>query len=111
MKPRSLIAGGGLAIAISLVPQSPPQAAIADSPPVCINDPYGIDGQVSEADLNTLAYLAFPQTVQDMRGRFKSPLCFTPVADYYQIEGTGNFVEVFYRGAEAMGYEIWEVQP
>jgi hypothetical protein len=111
MKAKKLVFGGGLAIAISLIPQSPHQAAIADSPPVCANDPYGIDGQLSSEDLNALAHLAFPQVVQDMRGRFKSPLCFTPFADYYLIEGTGSFVEIFYSGVEATGYELWEVQP
>jgi hypothetical protein len=111
MKAKLLMIGAGVAIALPLIPQSPPQAAIADSPPICSNDPYGIDGQVSSEDLNTLAHLAFPQVVQDMRGRFNSPFCFTPFADYYLIEGTGNFVEIFYSDVEATGYELWEVQP
>jgi hypothetical protein len=111
MKAKMLMIGAGVAIALPLIPQSPPQAAIADSPPICANDPYGVDGQLSSQDISDLDYIGFPQTAQDMRGRFGSPWCFTSFADYYRVEGTANFVEVFYSGSAAEGWEVWEVQP
>lgn len=82
----------------------------ADLEPDCAANPYGIDGQLSEQDLNDLFYLGFPQTAGDMRGRFGSPLCFDAIADYYQIEGTNHFIAVDYDGAAAVGWRAWELR-
>jgi hypothetical protein len=108
MKAKLLMFGGGLAIALPLIPQSPPQAAIADLEPNCAASPYGIDGQLSERDLRDLFHIAFPQTVIDMRGRFGSPACFDAVADYYRIENTNHWVAVDYNGTLAENFRLWE---
>jgi hypothetical protein len=81
----------------------------ADLEPDCAANPYGIDGQLSEQDLNALFWIAFPQTAGDMRGRFGSPLCFDAIADYYQVAGTNHFIAVNYEGAAATGWRAWEV--
>jgi hypothetical protein len=109
MKAKLLIVGGVVAIAPPLISQPLSQAAIADASPPCANDPYGVDGQLSSVDVNDLDYIGFPQTVQDMRGRFGSPWCLTAGADYYKVEGSADFVEVYYSGAFATDWDIWEV--
>jgi hypothetical protein len=119
MKAKTLVVGGVLALArlsagiaivsTPFIPPAPLQAAIADLEPNCAASPYGIDGQLSEQDLRDLFYVAFPQTAQDMRGRFGSPTCFDAVADYYQVEGTTHWVAVDFSGNQAIGWRAWEV--
>jgi hypothetical protein len=109
MKAKILIVGGVAIAALLALLLSPPSQVRADLEPDCAANPYGIDGQLSEQDLKDLFYIAFPQTEQDMRGRFGSPLCFNAIADYYQIEGTHHFVAVNYKGASATGWRAWEV--
>jgi hypothetical protein len=109
MKAKILIVGGmALSIPFLLHPQT---AALGELMPNCAANPYGIDGQLSEQDLNGLFYIAFPQTAPDMRGRFGSPACFDRNADYYRVEGTDHFVAVDYDGASATGWRAWGVAP
>ena len=117
MKAKILLLGG-VAIAAASIPLIFLTSLVrADLEPDCAANPYGIDGQLSEQDLNDLSYIAFPQTAGDMRGRFGSPLCFDArcfadtarVADYYQIEGTDHFIAVDYEGAAALNWRAWEL--
>lgn len=78
--------------------------------PSCAEQPYGVDGQWSEQDLNNLFYIAFPQTYQDMKGTFGFPFCRDAKSDYYQVEGTTHVIAIDYRGSTAIGWRAWEVQ-
>jgi hypothetical protein len=107
MKAKLLIVGG--VVAIALVPLVFPSSQVrADLEPDCAANPYGIDGKLSEQDLRDLFYVAFPQTVVDMRGRFGSPACFNAVADYYQVESTNHWIAVDYSGSSALSWRAWE---
>jgi hypothetical protein len=105
MKAKLLMIGGAtIAILIGL---SSPAFPLSELRPDCAANPYGIDGQLSEQDLKDLFYVAFPQTAQDMRGRFGSPACFDAVADYYRVGGTDHYIAVDYSGADAIGWRAW----
>jgi hypothetical protein len=96
-----------LAVLLLLIGQIPSAQAKTG---ICNGQHYGIDGQWSEQDLRDLFYIAFPQTYQDMKGRFGFPLCRDEKADYYQVEGTTNVIAIDYDGATAIGWRAWEVE-
>jgi hypothetical protein len=117
MKAKFLILGGvarcfadTARVAVALIPLILLASSVrADLEPDCAANPYGIDGQLSEQDLNALFWIAFPQTTGDMRGRFGSPACFNAVADYYQVEGTNHWIAVDYSGDSAVSWRAWEL--
>jgi hypothetical protein len=96
-----------LAATFLLIGLAPPGQA---RKPSCAEQPYGVDGQWSEKDLKDLFYIAFPQTYQDMKGRFGFPFCRDAQADYYQVEGTTHVIAIDYEGATAIGWRAWEVE-
>jgi len=96
----------GLLMAVS----QPAQTYALDKQDYCDANPYGIDGELSQQDLNDLFYIAFPQTTVDMRGRFGSPMCWDAASDYYRVEGTTHYVAVdFGSDGLAIGWRAWEV--
>jgi hypothetical protein len=70
----------------------------------CATDPYGLDGTLSEQEVSALKWLAYPQLAKDMRGRLGSPLCFDRTYDYYQIDGSEDYVAIQFDGASAIGW-------
>jgi hypothetical protein len=88
--------------------------AIADAPtiptPNSTNEyapgqqPYGAKGSITQQQLAALQGLAWPQTYDDMVSSFGYPAHRTETGDYYQLEGTGNWVVIEDSGPEATGY-------
>jgi hypothetical protein len=97
----SLLAGcesvsvGGEAIALTTFTAPPPSA-----------QPYGVEGTLTEQELIALVHLSFPQSYDAISSRLGFPAKRDAAADYYQIEGTNNWVAVWYDGAIATGYGI-----
>jgi|GEM_PF-3367509 len=98
------LAGALLTIAASV--QLPPGSA-SEIGNYCATNPYGIDGEISQWDVNDLAYLAYPQTSADMRNRFGSPACMSATFDLYKVAGADTWVGVEFEGYEAIGYRTW----
>lgn len=101
-----------LLLIIAAFTQSSPSEALPleEMDHYCATNPYGIDGELSEADLNALFYIAFPQTSGDMRGRFGSPMCMDTGADCYRVEGTDHYIVVDFDRAMAIGWRAWDAQ-
>jgi hypothetical protein len=100
----SLLAGcdlqtllGGEAIALTTF-TAPPTTA----------QPYGVEGTLTESELNTLLHLQFPQSYGAIKDRFGFPAKRDEVADYYQVEGTTHWIAIWYQGDRATGYGISE---
>jgi hypothetical protein len=105
MKPRhiihaallgSAVLGSSIAIGIIAV-----LAAPATVPP---GIPWA-SGILTHEEANSLAYLAFPQTYADMRGRYGQPAYRSSTADYYQV---GNhWVAIAYNATnQATGFDF-----
>jgi hypothetical protein len=96
-----------LTAGLALIPMS---AHGTDLQPNCAADPYGIDGKLSEQEVNALSWLSYPQTALDMRGRLGAPQCLDEKFDYYQIERTDRYVAIEFDGAAAIGWHAWGVK-
>ncbi|MBW4514182.1 MAG: hypothetical protein KME11_03145 [Timaviella obliquedivisa GSE-PSE-MK23-08B] len=105
MIPVSLPLVGSLLMIASSVHLPPSNASIVDD--YCAANPYGLDGELSQGDVEDLSYLAFPQTSADMRNRFGSPKCMDARLDYYKVAGTLGWVAIEFAGSEAIGYRTW----
>jgi hypothetical protein len=67
----------------------------------------GLEGELSQAELEKLFWLQWPQSAVTMRKEFGIPNKEEPTADYYQIQGTQAWVKVIYaRQGEAIGFQI-----
>jgi hypothetical protein len=89
--------GGEPAIALTTFTAPPPSA-----------QPYGVEGTLTEQELNVLFHLQFPQSYDAVSSRLGFPAKRDAAADYYQIEGTTHWIAVWYNGAIATGYGISE---
>jgi hypothetical protein len=66
-----------------------------------------LDGQLSDEQANSLAFLSYPQTYQDMRGRYGQPAYRSDTADYYQVNG--QWVAIAYdANNQATGFDFWQ---
>ena len=66
--------------------------------------PYGAEGSITQSELAELQGLAWPQSYDDMIASFGYPAQRTETGDYYQLEGTSNWVVIEYSGPQATGY-------
>lgn len=88
--------------------------AIADAPttatPISTNEfapgqqPYGVEGGITQQQFVYLQGLAWPQSYSDMVNTFGFPTHRTEAGDYYQLEGTSSWVVIEYSGPQATGY-------
>jgi hypothetical protein len=90
-----------LVAGLALIPMSAHSTIIQSH---CATNPYGLDGTLSEQEVSALKWLAYPQLAKDMRGRLGSPLCFDLTYDYYQIDGSDDYVAIQFDGASAIGW-------
>lgn len=65
---------------------------------------YGSEGSLTSAELATLQGLAWPQQYEDMVGSFGFPYYRSATADYYQIQGSTDWVVIYYSGRSATGF-------
>lgn len=85
-------------------------SAEAPSPPASANEfapgqqPYGVQGSITQQQFAALQGLAWPQSYEDMVTSFGYPAHRTETGDYYQLEGTSNWVVIEYSGPQAIGY-------
>ena len=91
---------------LSQVLQPPAVEAVEPSaaPPAGIQ-PYGVDGELSEADIKALLYLQFPQSYEAISGRFGFPAYRDSTSDYYGLPN-GRWVAVQYTGTTATGIKF-----
>lgn len=91
-----LIGGGGEAIA-STTFNGPPDGTM----------PYGVEGSLDEKELLALLYLQFPQSYTAIKDRLGFPAQRDATADYYRIEGTSNWVVIWYdETGRAVSYQL-----
>jgi hypothetical protein len=67
--------------------------------------PYGVDGELSEADIKALLYLKFPQQYESITDRFGFPAYRDTASDYYSLPN-GRWVAVKYSGRTATGIKF-----
>ena len=66
---------------------------------------YGRSGEVTDQEVTTVEYLAWPQTRADLTGLLGYPMHFTEYADYYQASG-GRWLVIYYSGPHGHGYSL-----
>lgn len=67
----------------------------------------GLEGELSQAELEKLFWLQWPQSAVTMRREFGIPNKEEAAADYYRIEGTQTWVKIIYTPkGEAIGFHI-----
>lgn len=70
------------------------------------NNPYSVDGTLTEAEAADLYHLLWPQERESITDRFGYPMYFDEIKDFYAIEGrVTTWIVVFYNGASATGAE------
>ncbi|MEA5464642.1 hypothetical protein [Leptothoe sp. PORK10 BA2] len=67
--------------------------------------PYGVDGELSEADIKALLYLQFPQSYDAISQRFGFPAYRDSVSDYYKLPN-GRWAAIQYAGTAATGLKF-----
>ena len=67
--------------------------------------PYGVDGELSEADIKALLYLQFPQSYEAISSRFGFPAYRDSITDYYKLPN-GRWVAIQYAGKTATGLKF-----
>ena len=85
---------------------SEPAEAVAPSavPPVGLK-PYGLDGELSEAEIKALLYLQFPQSYDAILNRFGFPAYRDSTTDYYKLPN-GRWAAIQYTGTTATGIKF-----
>lgn len=86
--------------------------AIADAPapPTSTNEfapgqqPYGVDGGITQQQFAYLQGLGWPQSYDDMVSSFGFPSYRTETGDYYRLEGSNSWIVIEYSGPQATGY-------
>ena len=91
---------------LNQVLQPPAVEAVEPSavPPAGLQ-PYGVDGELSEADIKALLYLQFPQSYEAISDRFGFPAYRDSTTDYYKLPN-GRWVAIQYAGKTATGLKF-----
>jgi hypothetical protein len=83
-------------------------AAIATQP-ITPSGQAWASGQLSRDEANSLAYLSYPQTYADMKGRYGYPAYRDGNTDYYQVEE--HWLAIEYNAQnQATGFSFWTDQ-
>ncbi|MBD0268561.1 MAG: hypothetical protein ICV77_09735 [Cyanobacteria bacterium Co-bin8] len=104
----------GLAIAIAGQAFFAGCMAPAYAPPLNYSGPYAPGartygangGQITAAKAESIKWLAWPQSYGDMIGALGYPKHRTETSDHYQIEGSDQWLIIFYDGKTATGYSL-----
>ncbi|ESA32775.1 hypothetical protein N836_24500 [Leptolyngbya sp. Heron Island J] len=90
---------------LELFQTAPVEAIEPSAVPPAGMQPYGVDGELSEADIKALLYLRFPQSYEAISGRFGFPAYRDSVSDYYKLPN-GRWVVIQYAGKTATGLKF-----
>lgn len=99
-----LLIGCSQAELSELLGQPAEATALSAVPPAGL-EPYGLDGQLVESEIQALLYLQFPQSYGAMQSRFGFPAYRDAASDYYQLPN-GHWVAIDYNGTTATGYRF-----
>ncbi|MGG6241582.1 hypothetical protein ACQ4N7_23395 [Nodosilinea sp. AN01ver1] len=104
MKAAISLALGGLVTgcAIADAPTTVPLTTTNEFAPG--QQPYGVEGGITQQQLVYLQALAWPQSYTDMVNNFGFPTYRTETGDYYQLEGSNSWIVIEYSGPQATGY-------
>ena len=90
---------------LALLRPTPVEAVESSAVPSAGLQPYGVDGELSQADIKALLYLQFPQSYEAISGRFGFPAYRDSTADYYKLPN-GRWVAIQYAGKTATGLKF-----
>ena len=90
---------------LQLFQTAPVEAVEPSAAPPSGLQPYGVDGELSKADIKALLYLQFPQQYDSITDRFGFPAYRDSVSDYYSLPN-GRWVAVQYSGRTATGIKF-----
>ena len=90
---------------LDLLRPAPVEAVEPSAAPPPGLQPYGVDGELSEADIKALLYLQFPQSYDAISQRFGFPAYRDSVSDYYKLPN-GRWVAIQYAGTTATGLKF-----
>ncbi|MEA5465298.1 hypothetical protein [Leptothoe sp. PORK10 BA2] len=71
--------------------------------------PYALDGALSDADINALLHLSWPQKYESIIDRFGMPAYRTTDQDFYQLP-YGRWAAINYTGRQAVSYSLGDSQ-
>lgn len=71
--------------------------------------PYSVDGQLTQQDINTLLHLSWPQSYDAIKDRFGLPAYRDGQLDYYQLPN-GHWTAIQYQDSTAIRYSFSDSQ-
>ena len=67
---------------------------------------YGVEGTLTDVELNALFNLSFPQSYEAIKNRLGFPAYRDQQFDYFRVAGTDHWVAVEYAGDQAVSYHV-----
>ncbi|MEM1242770.1 MAG: hypothetical protein AAGI45_23310, partial [Cyanobacteria bacterium P01_H01_bin.26] len=87
---------------LDVIMPAPVEAVEPSAAPSPALEPYGIDGELSQAEIEALLYLQFPQSYNAISDRFGFPAYRDSTTDYYKLPN-GRWAAIQYAGTTATG--------
>lgn len=82
---------------------SPPVETVSYRP---CDRTYAAEGSITPDEMQIMRWLAWPQTYSDLTGAIGYPAHRTNWADFYQLEGTEQWVIIYYQEKTATGFKV-----